>query len=365
MSASKKQRATKQQRVAEYYDGGSAWSSFTRRFRSLAKALAEPKPLTVYQEFKSGEPNSDEWIFSPHFLVKDRFEEVAVQAGKCLGSSDELDPLCFWLDHLHAYLSRHAGGRGLRTRELGAGGVQRVIDDVIKSSEEFSRWLSESPRNAIKLLTEIPAESPSSKRSPSPAQHANELSANIGGEAWAAKQNQQREARSDIVDALRAMVEPHDRWPDFVQAWEANARYEPHYSHQVFAPQFQPPAYERLGQQSIEQWKSRADAAWRQHRNRFVAQQQEAEKRGIDEKIPPPRRTRGPGRANRNANIDERYKWAGRRLLGSEWKEIANGEDVSTVRKAASQVLRSAGWPIKLSAIKQATSFPKGPRAAR
>jgi hypothetical protein len=48
-----------------------------QRFSSLADALVAPEPLTIYQEFLGEGHRASEWIFSPPFLVKDRFEEVA------------------------------------------------------------------------------------------------------------------------------------------------------------------------------------------------------------------------------------------------------------------------------------------------
>jgi hypothetical protein len=317
----------------------------------LAQELAAPKPLTVCQEFLSEERSSGEWIFLPPFLVKERFEEVAEQAGQCLGAPARVDALCFWLDYLSLYLSKYAGGRGLLTRQLGADRVHRVIDDVIEASTDFSRWLSESPRNPIRVLAEKSSESPTLNGPPSPDQHAGDPMTNQG-EAWAAEQNRKQEARTRIVEALRSIV-PYNQWPSFVQAWETDPGTKPKFSHQVLLLPFQPPAFERLGQQSIDEWKNSADAAWEQHRNRIIAQQQAAEERGIDEKIPTLKRIRGQGKTNHNANIEERYKWAARRLLGGGWKEIAEDADESTVRKAASQVLHTAGWPTKLSAIKQ------------
>lgn len=75
---------------------------------------------------------------------------------------------------------------------------------------------------------------------------------------------------------------------------------------------------------------------------------------GVDQEIPPIRRSRGPGKTERNVTIQDRYKWAALRLTRLPWKEIAARcqADTSTVTKAASSVLFTAGWPTKLSAIK-------------
>ena len=59
--------------------------------------------------------------------------------------------------------------------------------------------------------------------------------------------------------------------------------------------------------------------------------------------------TRGPGKTGRNASTDERYKWAAHSLLfrllsgRPSWKEIAGEAEVSTVSKAATEILRRAG----------------------
>jgi len=179
----------------------------------------------------------------------------------------------------------------------------------------------------------------------------------VSGQAWAAKKNREQEVRTRIVRTLQELAIPATEWPDFIQSWQVNAPHQQRFGHKVTPPSFQPPVYDRLAQ-SIEEWKKVADAAWERLRDHFVRQRRYWEQVGVDEKIPPATKTRGPGKTGRYAKIEDRYKWAALRLRGLAWKEIAaqSPADISTVTKAATQVLRAAGWPAKLSAIKAAAN---------
>ena len=135
------------------------------------------------------------------------------------------------------------------------------------------------------------------------------------GDAWAAKKNQEFEVRSRIVQALQELgIEPQ-KWPLYVQRWHAGASKQPKFSSSAIPPSFQPPTCERL-RDSIADWKKQADLAWKQHRDRFIRQIAIDEELGIDEKVPPLRKSRGPGRSAHYSHVQERWKWAALRLLG-------------------------------------------------
>ncbi|MGO9268706.1 MAG: hypothetical protein ACLQOO_00340 [Terriglobia bacterium] len=168
------------------------------------------------------------------------------------------------------------------------------------------------------------------------------------GEAAAALKNRTIKARLQIIEALQRLGIPHAKWPDFVRAFHTNPQEREGYTASVFPPSFQPPVFERLNE-SPEQWAKAADAAWQQHRNAFLEKCRAWVREGVDEEIPPAKMTRGPGRRGRNAPPDLRAEWAACRLSGKAWKEIADEpfrED--QVKKAASELLKLAGWPTKL-----------------
>jgi len=167
------------------------------------------------------------------------------------------------------------------------------------------------------------------------------------GQAAAALKNRTIKARLQIIDALQRLGIPHAKWPDFVRAFYTNPQEREGYSESVLPPSFQPPAFERLNE-SPEQWAKAADAAWQQHRDTFLEWCQSWVSEGVDEAIPPAKQTRGPGKG-RNAPPDVRAEWAARRLTGEAWKAIPGDlfrED--QVKKAASELLKLAGWPTKL-----------------
>lgn len=143
------------------------------------------------------------------------------------------------------------------------------------------------------------------------------------GQAWAAKKNQELEARSRIVRALKELRIEHKRWPAIVQKWHTDAFKVPTCSSEAIPPAFQPPSHERL-LESITDWKKRADLAWRQHRDRFIGQLAIGQQLGMDEKIDLSRKSRGPGKSERDSNVPERWNWAALRLLGQSRKQIAS-----------------------------------------
>lgn len=340
-----KVRSKKQREMSEP-NSQCVWSLFTQRFESLATALVNPDPLTVSEEF-SGEGNKlYRWVFSPPFHVLDRFEEVAIQAGTCLGASADADPLSFWIDYVTLYLWRH-NPASLRIRNFVSNEgryKQRVVDDVIEASKKFSTWLARSPTNVIDAVTPaVSSESLPWKHNPLDRQTLEETSSRDKGEVWAARKNREREERTRIVEALRDLGVRQDEWPTMVRDWRATALTLPNYSYQQLPSHFQPPAYDRLGVQSLNEWRTAADNAWAAHRAEFIATCRYWESKLFDERIPPAPRTRGAGKSGRNTDVKDRYTWAALRLMGTPWKEIAAG--TSTIKKAASRILHLANWP--------------------
>jgi hypothetical protein len=339
----------------EPHETESTWCGFGRDFQSLASARAKPQLLTASEKSAAESGNGGSWVFSPPFLVLERFKEVAQRSGGRLGASKDFDPIDFWLDCLFLYLWRYGKRKGVRILNTGFDQRERVISDVIEASERFSSWLSKSGGNVVRLLRE--KSSVSWQQTPPLVQGAQESLGTGGGEVWAAQKNREAEARASIVEALQRKGIPQKEWPDFVRNWYEKAHTQPRFSYGKSFPSFQPPPYERLDE-SIEEWKRRADADWVKHRDRFVSKWQFEEKLGLDEEIPLHKKIRGSGsgRARRNAEIRDRYTWAGLRLCGLGWKQIAAEFDVdeSTVNKAANRVLRTAGWPTALSVINAA-----------
>jgi len=331
----------------------SVWLGFARQFHSFAASQAKPKPLNVWDESPGDDKDKyGSWIFPPPLRILDRFIEIAANAGTSLGVTEGGTPLAFWLSWLSVYLWRH-DPRRLRIRNLDSTDgylTHREIDNVIEASEDFSTWLSLSPTNVFGAVTLAASESLPWQHTPVLEQPANETSSSANGDVWAAGKNREREERTRIVQALVDLRVSHDEWPVFIRTWQAQALTDPKYSHQQFPTPFQPPAYDRLGSQSLHEWKRAVDKAWAVHRDDFIARCQYWENKGVDETLPSLPKHRGPGRGGRNAAVNERYAWAALRLLGKYWKEIGTG--TSTVKKAASRVLQSARWPTDLRAIK-------------
>ena len=120
------------------------------------------------------------------------------------------------------------------------------------------------------------------------------------------------------------------------------------------------PIFDRLIESPAE-WTKAADIAWKQHRDRFLEQCQFAGRLGVDEEF-----------RSRKAHVVLAGKGVGvtllltyassgaaRRLSGAAWKEIVIEffkED--QVKKAASEVLRLAGWPTNIKDPKPPSPTP-------
>ena len=163
------------------------------------------------------------------------------------------------------------------------------------------------------------------------------------GQAAAAGSNRQHETRLRIVQALVRLRIPRARWPGFVRA---SYNVKTRFTQDARPAPFQPPEFDRLNQSRAD-WTKVADAAWETHRNQFLAECDFWVKTGVDDEIPEAKRRRGAGKktSRPNTSIDLRFEWAAQRLCGLDWKEIADlSENVSTVAKAAKEVLEAAGW---------------------
>src|SRR5262249_26582170 len=124
---------------------------------------------------------------------------------------------------------------------------------------------------------------------------------------------------------------------------------EPEYHQPISMPPFQPPDFDRLNQ-SILDWIKAAKAAFEQYIAMQIEEIQGWESEGVDEKIDIEKRSRDHDQDDerRNPPVPLRHELAARRLLGMAWKNIAADPDAeSTVKKAASEALRAAGWPTK------------------
>jgi hypothetical protein len=171
-------------------------------------------------------------------------------------------------------------------------------------------------------------------------------------QAAAAEQNRQHRARVAIMQAIMRLGIPRNQWPDFIEAHYAEAPHGIPFRQIISPSAFQAPVFDRLNQ-SPKEWSKQADAQWEQHRDRFLEGCDVWVTAGVDEKIFITK-GRGPGKSQRlrtrhNTALELRYEWAARRSCGEAWKEIAFRSDAkeSTVIKAASEVLGTAGWPTK------------------
>ena len=175
---------------------------------------------------------------------------------------------------------------------------------------------------------------------------------NVLGHAAAAEENHKHKTRDGVLQTLVRLGIPQRQWPNSVLAHYKGSSHR-HLFRQIIDLAFQPPPFDRLNE-SPEEWKKKADADWERRRDRFLAANEYRSTQGIDGRIAPTKRSRGPGktqkaRKRKNTAIEYRYEWAARRLCGEQWKEIAFKYQIkeSTVIKAASEVLRTAGWPTK------------------
>jgi hypothetical protein len=175
----------------------------------------------------------------------------------------------------------------------------------------------------------------------------------VSGQAAAAEQNRQHQARLGILQALQGLGIPVNQWLDFVQVYYRESP-QPMAARQLISPpQFQAPPFDRLNE-SPKEWKKKADEKWEQQCEQFLKDREFWVKQGVDEKIAETKRRRGTGKAQsprkrKNTAVECRYEWAAMRVCGEQWKEIAARYKCkeSTVIKAASEVLRAADWPTK------------------
>ena len=169
------------------------------------------------------------------------------------------------------------------------------------------------------------------------------------GDDAVAKKNREIKVRLQIIEAFQRLGIPQRDWPDFVRGFYTKPRQRIEYSDPLEPPSFQPPVFDRL-HESPQEWTKRADTAWQQHRDRFLQQCQSLVTLSLDEEIPLAKITRGPGQKGRrlNAPLGLRVEWAARRLSGTAWKEIGDESfKEDQVKKAASDVLKLAGWATK------------------
>jgi hypothetical protein len=176
--------------------------------------------------------------------------------------------------------------------------------------------------------------------------------------AWhasAARKNIERQTRLRIVEAFERLQIPRDQWPGFVEDLA------PEHRQKFRQAPFQPPVFDGL-HQSPGDWAKEANAAWALHRDIFVRAAQCSIEKGVDNELPAPEPARGQGKKSRtrmNTPIDRRYEWAALRLCGKSWKEIAGkAYELSTVTKAAQNVLRLAGWHEMAKTAKRRANQP-------
>jgi hypothetical protein len=174
----------------------------------------------------------------------------------------------------------------------------------------------------------------------------------VSGEAAAAKRNRERETRLEIVEALRRLAIPYNRWPDFVRAFYTDAGQQIQYHSRMTPLPYQSPEFDRL-HQSEEEWLQLAYEGFLHHCQEFLQECRDWVSMGVDEPIGEPRRTRGRGkkgptggrRRAENTPLDGRFEWAAKYLLGERLKEIASADaDPSTVGRVARECIRRAGW---------------------
>jgi hypothetical protein len=257
--------------------------------------------------------------------VRQEFKElaryIARQLALPLGSTDPIDALLYRLMQYRRY--------------------------VRASEEDHSDWIGPlhhvSKRSvvSIKPLAEALIEFVNDCE-----QHVKEKQPKIGvqsgGQVAAAQQNRQREARMRIQQELVRLRIPTVKWPGFAQ--------EPVYSelrHSIVPPPFKPPEFERL-RESVHDWEVRADESWNAYKQRFKDSEDFYVEKGINEALPKKKGMRGRGTKGvrgKNSIIHLRYEWAAKRLCGYSWKQISDSTGPDTVRKAATEVLRVAGWP--------------------
>jgi hypothetical protein len=154
-----------------------------------------------------------------------------------------------------------------------------------------------------------------------------------------------------IIEALLRLGVPTDNWPKPVREFYENSQEAPILHQRLSPPWYQPPDFDRL-QQSSKDWAKAADKGWQQHRDDFLRRSQLWVDAGVDEPIPPGKRTRvsrspgSNGKRGANTPTELRYRWAAQYLCRVAIKEIAAQSEAhpDTVGRIARAVLREAGW---------------------
>jgi hypothetical protein len=170
------------------------------------------------------------------------------------------------------------------------------------------------------------------------------------GQAAAARKNRETQTRQQIVRALQSLGKHSGiEWPDFIRDFCRVPSEQTEFTDCAILPPFQPPDFDRLNQ-SPEDWAKTANAAWEQHRDRFLQSCQAWVAAGVDEEIPAAKKVREPGiergARGKNAAMVRRYSWAAKYVMRVPLKEIAAQDhaDVATVGRVARATLRQAGW---------------------
>jgi hypothetical protein len=326
------------------------WPEFAIRFHSLIEGSVQLRRLIAFEEVTENTPTLTKWVFDPSRHTAGRLpqlERLTRQAGRRLGARSGKDPLDFWLNHLFVYLWRHEYGHGtgiLSREKHGVFHKPRVLTGVVEVSERFSQWLSNSASGTIRaLMTDDQSETRAWASMPLAAQSDRRA---VLKDSDGLRLNRRREARQNIIVALQSFGIDPGRWPRYVQRpdWPENR--------QMFQLKaFLPPYFEGL-HQSPDEWKKKTRTAFEKYLDEqigklefWIAANVETRSEG---------RFRGLGKTGRNIDIEQRYRWAAQRLTGIAWTKIAEQSlaRTSTVTKAATAVLRAAGWPTKLRRIR-------------
>lgn len=171
------------------------------------------------------------------------------------------------------------------------------------------------------------------------------------GQVSAAQKNRETQTRRRIVQALGWLgADFRTQWPDFVREFYRDPLKQTVFEDCALPPPFQPPDFDRLNQ-SPKDWAKVANAAWSQHRGRFLQSCQAWVEAGVDEEIPAAKQIRGPGitskgERGKNTVFERRYVWAAKYLLRVPLKEIAaqDNADATTVGRVARATLTLANW---------------------
>jgi hypothetical protein len=167
-----------------------------------------------------------------------------------------------------------------------------------------------------------------------------------------------RQAREKILRALQRLKVPRQEWPMPLQLPP-----RPPNRQLLSTDPFRPPPFDRLSQ-TINDWAKEANEAWDKHLAAQVKRFEFWESTGIDPSIEEAKRSRGarkPTSRRRGLTVDQRFEAAALRLVGEKWETITatlNGTtgdslkvNLSAVKKAATAVLETAGWPDKESIV--------------